>query len=508
MPSSGGRPGADGLVRQTILSAHGIEFDPHADVWDVRTLSGRLIFRFSEYEGAHPALVASLKAVLAWVAAHRSFSYAHGLHCNLRAIVEVAQRLEGGLAREITAASLINFRSDAPRNEYVLCSVAPTLKRWRRLGYPGVSDDAIKYLSDARLRGNPKGVAVATMDPIAGPLTDLELNATIDALTGAFACGEIDLGLYVATLLFILLGPRPHQLAAMKVCDLEVATRDGGVKQFALQVPRAKQRSNPRMAMRLRPLPPQVGEVIECHVNDVRARLRHGVEDPSTLPMFPAPPGGGAAEPGFKGHWSSNQLGRKVSRALSGISPISERTGEPIRLFAYRFRRTLGTRALSEGHGLRVIAELLDHSDCQSVQVYGGLRPALYVRIKERVAYDLAPLVEAFQGEPISRIPKGARRITDPLADRSMRRPVGCCGSSGTCDFAAPVACYTCRSFRPWLDGPHEATLRRLLEEHARIRASSDEAMASALTRTIIAAAQVVRACRALKRAKEPRDGA
>lgn len=130
-----------------------------------------------------------------------------------------------------------------------------------------------------------------------------------------------------------------------------------------------------------------------------------------------------------------------------------------------------------------MIAELLDHSDCQSVQVYAGLRPALYVRIKEKVAYDVAPLVDAFQGEPISRIPRGARRITDPLADRSMRRPVGCCGSARTCDFAAPVACYACHSFRPWIDGPHEAMLKRLLDEYNRILAMSDDAMASALTR-------------------------
>ncbi len=339
MRTSGTQERLRGLLRTRILSAHGIEFDPHADVWDIRTLGGRLIFRFSEFSGAHRSLIPSLKATLAWVAAHRSFSYAHGVYFGLQAVIEAARRLDGRPVREITAASLINFRTDAPRNEYVLCGVASTLKKWRLLGYPGVSQDAIKYLMDARLRGNPKGVAVATMDPLAGPLTDLELTATIDALTRAFARAEIDLAPYVAALLFILLGPRPYQLAAMKVCDLEIATGDNGVKQFALQVPRAKQRSHPRRAMRLRPLPPQVGEAIECHINEVKARLSQGVDDPSGLPMFPDPFGGGAEEPGFKGHWSSRGLARAVSRALEGISPISERTGEPIRLFAYRFRR-------------------------------------------------------------------------------------------------------------------------------------------------------------------------
>lgn len=500
MRTNGTGERSEGLLRTKILSAHGIEFDPQADVWDVRTLGGRLIFRFSEISGAHRALIPSLKATLAWVAAHRSFTYAHGAYSSLCAVFEAGRRLEGRPVREVTAASLINFRTDAPRNEYVLCGVASTLRRWHRLGYPGVSDDAIKYLKHTHLKGNPKGVAVATMDPIAGPLTDLELTATIDALTGAFALGEFDLSLYVATLLLILLGPRPYQLAAMKVCDLEIATRKDGTKEYALQVPRAKQRSNPRASTKLRPLPPQVGEVVERHVDEVRARLGRGVDDSSTLPMFPDPYGEGASEPGFEGHWDSARLRRAVSRALAGISPISERTGDPINLFAYRFRRTLATRALSEGHGLRIIAEILDHSDCQSVKVYAGLRPALYVRIKEKLAYDLAPLVEAFHGEPVRRIPGGARRITDPHADRSMRNPVGCCGSARACDFAAPVGCYTCRAFRPWIEGPHEAMLKRLLAEYERILAMSDEAMASTLTRAIIGAAQVVKACRALKR--------
>jgi len=75
-------------------------------------------------------------------------------------------------------------------------------------------------------------------------------------------------------------------------------------------------------------------------------------------------------------------------------------------------------------------------------------------------------------------------------------RPMGNCGSHAFCSLMAPVACYTCRSFQPWQDGPHEAVRDFLLAERERLLHESDARIASVNDRTILAIAEVVRQCR------------
>lgn len=66
-----------------------------------------------------------------------------------------------------------------------------------------------------------------------------------------------------------------------------------------------------------------------------------------------------------------------MKATLEKLAVTSERTGERIHITSRRFRRTVGTRAAEEGHGELVIAELLDHSDTQSVGVYVQATPAI-----------------------------------------------------------------------------------------------------------------------------------
>ena len=72
------------------------------------------------------------------------------------------------------------------------------------------------------------------------------------------------------------------------------------------------------------------------------------------------------------------------------------------------------------------------------------------------------------------------------------------CGKYGFCGSLAPIACYTCRSFQPWLDGPHEAVLNLLISERDRLL-GVDARIASINDRTILAVAEVVRRCAELR---------
>ncbi|MFS8980195.1 hypothetical protein PO002_38055 [Cupriavidus necator] len=73
---------------------------------------------------------------------------------------------------------------------------------------------------------------------------------------------------------------------------------------------------------------------------------------------------------------------------------------------------------------------------------------------------------------------------------------VGGCGKFDFCGLAAPLACYTCSYFHPWLDNIHETLLERLLAERKELLALSDLRIASVNDRTIVAVAEVVTRCR------------
>jgi hypothetical protein len=73
---------------------------------------------------------------------------------------------------------------------------------------------------------------------------------------------------------------------------------------------------------------------------------------------------------------------------------------------------------------------------------------------------------------------------------------VGTCGHYGFCGALAPIACYTCRNFQPWLDGPHEDVLNSLMTERERVlQITRDQTIASVNDRTILAVTQVIQVC-------------
>ncbi|HEY2606133.1 MAG TPA: site-specific integrase, partial [Paraburkholderia sp.] len=58
---------------------------------------------------------------------------------------------------------------------------------------------------------------------------------------------------------------------------------------------------------------------------------------------------------------------------------------------------------------------------------------------------------------------------------------------------------YTCNSFEPWLDGPHEQVLEYLIVERERLIAAGDARIASINDRTILAVAEVIQLCEAAR---------
>lgn len=489
----------------------GVEFDPRVDRWTYRDATTTVNLDFSKWPVTDKFIV-SAKLSLLWYAEHLSPAHLSNMHERLGHYLRVVCDGRIHSLGEITSADLINYRSTlTSTTSWYLGSLSGLLKKWHSLGYSGVTTDAAVLLKQLRTQGNQKGEAVLTHDPIHGPFTDMELESLQSSLDRAHVAGEVDREGFLLAYLFMLLGQRPVQYAALKVRDVGVAYAKDGTAVYTIRVPRAKQRNQlSRAEFKDRVLIPQVGELLVHYSKEVQAMFHGLLPDPLDAPLFPARRRRGGEPDGFEYHRTTQTIADLLERTLRCLSVMSERTGQSLHITATRFRRTVATRAAMEGHGELIIAELLDHTDTQNVGVYIEARPEIVERIDRAMAMYLAPMAQAFAGVIIdneslaTRAGDPSSRVCDPRFEPSMK-PMGNCGKHGFCGFLAPIACYTCVNFQPWLDGPHEAVLDYLIGERDRLAAQADLRIASVNDRTILAVAEVVRLCDA--RRKEAVDG-
>jgi hypothetical protein len=384
-----------------------------------------------------------------------------------------------------------------------LLMLAVLLKKWHGLGSPGVSDDAIGFLKSLRVKKPDVGVPVLTMCPKLGPLTQLEDEAFQEGLNAAFARGELSEMDFFACWVTRAIGQRPCQTAALKVCDLIVEARPDGSLEYLLKVPRAKQRNamHPRSSLKVRPLIQQLGAPLHAYVMRVRASFEGRMDDASEAPMF-SDRRDALQDGPFSGHLTARQMGEVIKRAGRKVKAFSERTGLPLRVTPSRLRRTVGTRAAEEGHGELVVAEILDHTNVASARYYVEAVPSIVSRIDTALANTMAPLARAFQGKSPERYDAekhgSSSLIVDLRVDQSGKA-MGQCAGTGSCSFLAPVSCYTCRSFRPWLDGPHQAVLDDLIARRDQQLSRNGLRMASVNDRTLVAVAEVIQICAAVR---------
>jgi len=497
-----------GTLPQYVRTRNGALFDHHADRWAFRDSTKTLSLDFSKLN-VSPALLMSLKGTLIWYAENKSSHHLKNMYERFAHFLKTIC-CNGRVVLEISANDLLNYRASLQADQrWYLGSLSGFLQKWHCLSLPGVTDDAIALLKQLRIKGNTKGEAILTMDSENGPYTDIEFESIYSALDDSYEAGKVGLGDYLLVWLFMALGQRPIQYAGLKLCDVVVGPGKDGASVYTLRVPRAKQRGQlSRGDFKDRVLIPQIGEKLAQLREQVRDDFKSILPDPDLAPLFPAKRSRKNEPLGFEYHRTAESLASTLEGVLNRLSVISERTGSAIHITATRFRRTLGTRAATEGHGELVIAELLDHTDTQNTGVYVQAVPAIVERIDRAMALHLAPLAQAFAGLIIedesqaSRAGDKSSRICDPRYDASMK-PMGSCGKHGFCGLLAPIACYTCRSFQPWLDGPHEAVLEHLIDEREKLLGGSDVRIASINDRTILAVAEVVRRCDEIRNGRE-----
>lgn len=488
----------------------GYEFDPNKDAWVILDGVSKISVNFQmEFEYSNEFKIAWKKVCIFYFYKY-SPRHAGNMHARMVALLKSLFKSHRWSGEEINSVHLASYYSvPSVKEKGYLSSLAGYLKTWGLLEYFGVSDSSIKFLTSIRLQGNKKGEAVLTMDPIKGPLTLIEQESLINALGEAYGNKKISTREYLLVWLFSALGMRPIQYASLKVMDFKKILKNGETT-YLLSLPRAKQQGtvNSRSLLKDRSIVTEVGALLEIYIEQLKEDFAIKVEDLGGVPLFPLK-GKSVGEQlvEFEFHSSSQQLSNELEGVCLSLKTFSERTGMPIEVGHRRLRRTVGTRAAEEGFGVMVIAELLDHSDTQNAGVYVESTPAIAQRIDRAVAMHLAPLAHAFSGKIISDESRATRggdkrsRIVDLRIDQSGLA-MGSCGQHSFCGFSAPIACYTCSCFEPWLDGPHEAVLHHLIEKRDRLLETTDERIASINDRTILAVAEVVQLCAQMKTKK------
>lgn len=496
--------------RPTLISSSlqartrsGIVFDPFADTWRFRDEVKNISLRFDTLL-ISTGLRAHVKRVFAWYLQNLSSTTAETYLTNFRHFLKALGDLGCAPADDISVEALLTYRSSLSRNDmWRLGSVAVIIRKWHALEIPGIANGVISFLSELRVPGNAKGVAVLTRNPYTGPLNDLEYETLLAKLHSNFSASRISLKSYVLVLLVAALGQRPSQYASLKVLDLAESRTKAGTKIFTLNVPRSKQRGQlHRDQFKIRVLNEELGELLAEHAAQVKQQFSALLPSPDEAPLFPSQTFGNQPK-GFEYHLTSTAFTRSLKRAVNTLAIISIRTASQMNISTYRLRRTVGTRAAIEGLKAYVIAEMLDHSDTQSVSVYVQADPTMVKRIDRALAFHLAPLAQAFAGvlrRPSEPLPGDSDlpEIWSPQFGGEGER-IGKCGELGFCKALAPIACYTCKSFQPWTDGPHDAILDYLLSERERLVSSADLRIASICDRTILAVSEVIQKCHSNK---------
>jgi len=252
----------------TVSTLSGAVFDPSGKRWAFHDGLSAICVNFNRLsEYATEEFVEAAKVPLIWYAENTEASTVAAIFDNLRVLLVSIATARERLVDEIDAPLLITYRASLSSDkEWKLGGLRAFFKKWYRLGVPGVTGDAVRFLNSIRLKGVRKGTAVLTMDPLKGPLTDVERSAVHAALNDAFAVGQIPLDDYLLAWLCLLLGQRNIQFAMLKVCDISEIDKSDGRKEYVLRVPRVKQATAEarREQFKDRLITPSIGKLWAC----------------------------------------------------------------------------------------------------------------------------------------------------------------------------------------------------------------------------------------------------
>lgn len=355
----------------------------------------------------------------------------------------------------ISESDILNYRSLLTEvNIQRLILLRCFFKKWHSLGYYGIDDNAITLMEAMRLKAKSAGTIVKIEDPEKGALTNNEHKALNESMYNAYKNKKITLQELSSALLVSFTGRRASQIVALKFKDIVKEKNSDGNDFFFINIPRIKQGIEFRKEFRMlsidgfiyKVLMQQVNisiSLIEGHIgrtlfseekNEVAVFL-----DKKNYKMLNEINGFYDVLVSDRLHASKNTVSLSLKKIVEKENVISERTGERMKINAYRLRYTLGTKLAREGYSSQIIAELLDHSSTASVGIYTENLPDNSIKINEAVSDNLGFLSGVFLG----RIKLNEITSNDVFTMNSY----------SSCTEHSTISCHGCIHFKRFKDG-------------------------------------------------------
>lgn len=369
--------------------------------------------------------------------------------------------------------------------------------------YWGFDETVIFKLDEVVIPNSGSKQRVSLLDNENGPFTRSE----IAQISTAIQNGRLSLKHKVMIRLAMKFGLRPIQMALLREEDVYY---DSKIFAWFINIPRVKgkvaQLRRNENNFLLRQLPQELADDIQaliksesdrslCDVDGIRrprplfkrsAANEHYLNDKKLVD--------------YAWHQNSHSISTAFSQAIQsslGLKSayIKDEDGNPLplKISAYRFRYTLGTRMVLEGKTPEEVAIALDHSSIASVDHYFRYNRDLIDFIDDTFESSkvLSNSVARWEGYIID---DNDNTVKGTVIRGKDLVNLGKCLKQSRCDWHPSVSCYGCGQFRPFKNANHESQLKAIEAERDFVRNNSSGPVQHQLDEAYEGAIQIVEA--------------
>lgn len=405
------------VIKRFFTTRYGENINGDDDLWKLSDGSQILNIKYKRIRNDY--LKYNLKLFLSFHAQRSSVSHTRNYYYTL---VNLLEKVPPNKITEKSLKTMLKLEIKNRRgqkNEYTLWHLIDWYCWCADLGLPFFDESFALSIENITISGNLKGEAVRSLDKNQGPLDDVQLNRLLKKLSEDKDSENIEAK--VLTWLCLVLGTNPRNLSLLLWKDFEVISNPGSEhKIFFIKVPRIKKRNEGnREEFKKRELDRRIGAVLL----DYKGKDRNLNES-----MF-------------------NLLAGELSNKV--VNYCRDKLSLDFHVNPRRLRYTFATRLVLSGVSKERLADLLDHTDLQHVQVYYDLRHKIKGFIDAAESKRLGEIFKQFEGNILRG--KDANNVSHNLSfsysNQKDKPVIGNCSSGDLCELNPPFSCFLCPKF-------------------------------------------------------------
>lgn len=324
-------------------------------------------------------------------------------------------------------------------------------------GFPFFDEDFFDLYLDTLKFGSDEGKGKDVIMEMAnrGPLTLREQRLFREAMSKIDPdnLSITELQGMVALKLGQVLGARDIQVIKLKFADVVINDH----KTPHITLPRAKQRGHRNNNQRKkRVITRALYELIESLKSRYSKQLNRPVEGEHFIICNISNKGGGIPV----------NLRLRPPAFFLRRRAIQDRLALDFTVTNRRLRKTFCTKLIAAGTPLKTVAELMDHTDLQQLEVYYRHTHHVAKKLDEVLNSEASDVLDAFKGKIISpgQVSQSGQQIFAPTKDQVLHL-IGSCGSKTPCQLNPPLSCYGCKSLEAFDDADHKGVVEHFVEE-------------------------------------------